>query len=118
MGVNQELHIDLVITEPYEDTFEIPPTADNTPPTYADPDEDPNPDGTPGVHLHGACAAEMVDYGATGVSRLGPWGGLSTLTPESLLAGGAPPASSDFILNGGAAIPGPVTTTAIIEAAN
>jgi len=117
-GLQQEVMIRLRTTIPYEDTFTIPSTADNTPPTYADPDEDPNPDGTPGVQLHGACAAQMVTYsGASGEDRLGPWGGLPSLG-SSVLGGGAPLDGDELTLNGGAPVPGPVTTDFQIEAAN
>jgi hypothetical protein len=116
-GVNQETSLVLQFITPFEDSYVIPPTGDNTPPSL------PyimalNPDGTPGTQLHGAAFAEFIEYAADGVSRLGPWGGLEALSVSSLLGGGAPILPSTFILNGGAALTPPVVTTQVIEAAN
>ena len=79
---------------------------DNVPPSSIDGAV--NPDGIPGVMGHGACLIEITDL--SGVSRLGPWGGLPSLTTKSLLAGGAPLPTSAFILSGGAPLfkPAPV----------
>ncbi len=107
----------LQFTIPFEDTYVIPVTADNTPPSLPYT-ESLNPDGAPGTQLHGAAFAETTEDAATGVSRLGPWGGLAALSVNSLLGGGAPVDTTTFILNGGAPLTGPVTTTQIIEAAN
>jgi hypothetical protein len=119
MGVNQEIKIRLEFTSPFTEDFDLDNTiSDNVPPTYAD-FRAYNPDGGPGVFGHGACMAMLVDYGPTGVSRLGPWGGLPSLEPESLLAGGGfPPSGIALTLCGGALIPGPTITTFQIEAAN
>ena len=116
MGLNQETRFDLVFTIPFEDTLELSATiSDNTPPSYAG-DVDPNPDGTPGVHLHGACVAEMVTE-STACSRLGPWAGLLSLEPESLLGGGGlPPSGIALTLN--SLVPPPVVSSFQIEAAN
>jgi len=66
--------------------------------------------------------AEVTNTGAIVVtltaSRLGPWGGLTSLTSQSLLAGGAQLNGDEFILGGGHQIPGPVITTGYIQAAN
>jgi hypothetical protein len=117
-GGNQEIKLQLDYTFPV-DTWGFPTVlGDNTPPTYADPVVDPNPDATPGTQNHGACAAEIVDYAATGTSRLGPWGGMTSLQTNSILAGGAPLDGTEFTLGGGVALPEPTTTTMQLEAAN
>ena len=90
---------------------------DNVPPTYADPVQD-NPDAAPTANGNGGCAYKMVDYATVTASRLGPWGGLTSLETRSLLAGGAPLNGSEFILEGGTQIPGPVVTEGYIRAAN
>jgi hypothetical protein len=59
----------------------------------------------------------MTDYATVTTSRLGPWGGLTALETHSLLAGGAQLNGSEFILEGGTQIPGPVVTTGYIRAA-
>ena len=89
---------------------------DNIPPvTLSDP---VNPDGTPGAFGLGACIAEITYFDASaGPSRLGPWGGLVSLTPKSLLGGGAALPSSAFILAGGVQIAPPVITTMVLESA-
>ena len=65
--------------------------------------------------------AKVTNTGAIVVtltaSRLGPWGGLTSLTSQSLLAGGAQLNGDEFILGGGQQIPGPVITTGYIQAA-
>jgi hypothetical protein len=117
-GIEQEIQtFALLYTIPFEDDATIPETADNTPPTEVGL-ADPNPDGTPGVNLHGAAIAELVDGASAGYSRLGPWGGLASLSTNSLLAGGAPLDGTEFILNGGAPVGSPTVTTFVIEAAN
>lgn len=124
MGQNQHVAWNIEFTTPFEDVLTMPETADNTPPSGVG--IEPNPDGTPGTQLHGAAVAELVDYGATGVSRLGPWGGIDALTPESLLAGsgstqastGLPASGMALTLNGGFVLPDPTTTFIAIEAAN
>ena len=119
MGGSVEVKWALRYTDPFADLWGFEAAvSDNTPPTYADPDREPNPDGTPGVQGHGACAATLEDYAATGTSRLGPWGGLTALSTNSLLAGGAELDGTEFVLNGGAALPPPTTTDFQIEAAN
>lgn len=118
-GVNQEIQVfALDYTIPFEDTFEIPETADNTPPSLPYT-EDPNPDGTPGVELHGAAFAQTSDGASAGYSRIGPWGGLASLVAtNSLMGGGAPLTGGEMTLNGGAAIGTPTVTDFQIEAAN
>lgn len=121
MGLNQEVKWALIVSSsmPYEDTFDVPSVfGDNVPPSSPDPTEDPNPDGTPGVQGHGACAARLVDYaGPAAADRWGPWGGLDSLQ-QSLWGGGAPLTGDEFTWNGGAVVPGPTTTDFQIEAAN
>jgi hypothetical protein len=101
MGLNQDFRLVLKTTTPYSES--PPPPSDNTA-----PDGSVNPNG------NGAALAVVTDAGGTGVSYLGPWGGLSSLTPSSLLGGGAQSSSSSFILNGGAALPLPASTTIIL----
>jgi hypothetical protein len=123
MGQNQQVSWRLVIG-PFEDDLTMPETVDNVPPSGVG--IEPNPNGTPGTNLHGAAIAEMVDYAGDGVSRLGPWGGLASLTPTSLLAGsggtqaatGFPGSGVGLTLNGGMVLPLPSTTIINIEAAN
>ena len=119
MGLNQETKWRLTITTPYTEDFDIDGQVDdNTPPSSPDPDLDPNPDGTPGLQAHGACAARLTDYApTTDADRLGPWGGLASLS-KSLLGGGAQLDGNELTLNGGAVIPGPTVTDFQIEAAN
>jgi hypothetical protein len=118
MGLNQETRLLLRTVTPYAEDLSIDTSVDdNTPPSSPDATLDPNPDGTPGVNLHGACASRTTDYAADGVSRLGPWGGLDSLS-SSLLGGGAQLTGVELILNGGAAIGSPVVTDFQIEAAN
>ena len=77
-----------------------------------------NPDGTPGAFGLGACIAEITYFDASeGPSRLGPWGGLVSLTPKSLLGGGAALPNSAFILAGGVHLTPPVVTTRVLESA-
>lgn len=101
------------------DDISLAPTADNTPPSYS---TDPNvvPDGTPGTNLHGAVLAVMVD--AADYTRLGPWGGLASLEPNSLFYDpnihGVPPNGGEFTLLGGSPLPEGTTTVFNIEAAN
>jgi len=113
-GAEQEILMGLSFT--YAETLTVSPTADNTPPSLPT-SSNPNPDGTPGVHLHGAVFAEQVDYGVTGVSRLGPWGGITSLTTDSLLGGGGPLLGAEFTLQGGFPLTPPSTTTFVIDAA-
>ena len=77
-----------------------------------------NPDGTPGAFGLGACIAEITYFDASeGPSRLGPWGGLVSLTPKSLLGGGAALPNSAFILAGSVHLTPPVVTTRVLESA-
>jgi len=119
MGLNQEVLFALVVATPYEDVWDVPSVwDDNVPPSSPDPTTDPNPDGTPGLQNHGACAARLVDYaGPAAADRWGPWGGLDSLQ-QSLWGGGAPLTGDEFTWNGGAVVPGPTTTDFQIEAAN
>ncbi len=118
-GVNQEIQVfALQYTTPFADTFSIPETADNTPPSLPY-DEDPNPGGTPGVELHGAVHAQTVDGASAGYARIGPWGGLQSLVlTNSMLAGGAALTGAEAILEGGGAVGTSTTTNFQIEAAN
>lgn len=65
--------------------------SDATPPSFVRGQVNPN--GTP--NLNGACAVEIVDLSTSTYSRVGPWGGLSCLSPHSLL-------NVSFIVSGGA----------------
>lgn len=121
MGINQDFALRLEDVTAREDTFAIPTLLDDdVPPTSADPTTDPNPGnpGAGGANGHGAAAYTMTDYATVTASRLGPWGGLSSLEIRSLLAGGAQLNGHEFILEGGNQIPGPVITTGYIQAAN
>ena len=114
-GMNQDFA--LYLRDVQDDTWDLPASmGDNVPPSAIGGAV--NPDGTPGVFGNGACVAQIIDYASTGTSRLGPWGGLPSLTPRSLLAGGAPLPLSAFTLVGGAPLPSPTITTVVLEAAN
>jgi len=114
-GMNQDFA--LYLRDVQDDTWDLPAgMGDNVPPSAIGGAV--NPDGTAGTFGHGACIAEIVDYAPTGISRLGPWGGLPSLTPRSLLAGGAPLPTSAFTLVGGAPLASPTVTTVVIQAAN
>ena len=118
MGINQDFALRLEDVTPRTEDLSIDTlVGDNVPPTYAEPVPS-NPDAAPTGNGHGAAAYEMVDYATVTVSRLGPWGGLTALETRSLLAGGAQLNGSEFILEGGTQIPGPVVTTGYIRAAN
>lgn len=79
-------------------------------------DDNIPPSGVPGIKNHGACAAVLMDF--DGASRLGPWGGISSLQIRSLLGGGSQFNGTQFVLNGGVQMVPPVVTTMQIEAAN
>lgn len=116
MAVNSELRVRLVDVQ--EDTVDIAGTwSDNVPPSVIGPVET-NPSGTPGVEGHGAVLVELADYSGDGVSRVGPWGGIATLEPNSLVAGGAALTGAEFTPVGGVALPGPTRTTQVVEASN
>jgi len=118
MGINQDFALRLEDVTPRTEDLSIDTTmGDNVPPTFADPVPS-NPDGAPTPNGNGAVAYKMVDYASVTASRLGPWGGLTALETRSLLAGGAPLNGSEFILEGGTQIPGPVVTEGYIRAAN
>jgi hypothetical protein len=130
MGINQDFALRLsvqavvtdatvspVVEEPLEEDLSIDTMlGDNVPPTYAEPVPS-NPDAAPTANGHGGAAYTMTDYATVTTSRLGPWGGLTALETHSLLAGGAQLNGSEFILEGGTQIPGPVVTTGYIRAA-
>jgi hypothetical protein len=117
MGINQDFALRLEDVTPRTEDLSIDTMlGDNVPPTYAEPVPS-NPDGVPTGNGHGAAAYEMVDYATVTTSRLGPWGGLTALETHSLLAGGAQLNGSEFILEGGTQIAGPVVTTGYIRAA-
>ena len=115
MGLNQDFRMVLRVTTPYADT--LASASDNTPPSLATPALPVNPDGVPNPNGNGACVGQLVDYASTGASRLGPWGGLASLSTNSLLAGGAQVTSTAFLLNGGNQVPAPTTTDLTILAA-
>jgi len=117
MGLNQDFRMVLTGTTPYVETV-VAVASDNTPPSLAAPGLPLNPNGVPNPNGHGACVAELVDYAPTGASRLGPWGGLASLSTNSLLGGGAQVTSTAFLLNGGNQLPAPTVTPLNILAAN
>jgi hypothetical protein len=108
MGLNQDVRFVLTTTIPYSDALAAV-ASDNTPPTDATPNLALNPDGMPNPSGNGACVAQLTDYVFTGVSRLGPWGGLASLSTNSLLAGGSQITGTAFTLVGGSPLP-PGTT--------
>ena len=116
MGINQDYTLRLESVAPYSDTIDIQNLlGDNVPPTSALPNQS-NPDGIPGTFNNGAVAYRLEDYG-TSVSRLGPWGGMSSLA-NSLLGGGSQLTGVEFTLQGGAQIARPTITEGKLEAAN
>lgn len=117
MGLNQDFHIVLTVTTPYAETV-VTVASDNTPPSLATPALSVNPNGVPNPNGHGACVGQLIDYAPTGTSRLGPWGGLASLSTNSLLAGGAQVTGTAFLLSGGNQLPAPTTTDLTILAAN
>lgn len=120
-GGSQEIRWRLDYTDPFTDIYDLPSIlTDNVPPSLPDLEEnEPNPDGTPGVHGHGAVVVLVEDGGTTGYSRLGPWGGTPSLEPESFLAGGATVLPGNpFTLAGGAPLAANTLTTLHLEAAN
>jgi hypothetical protein len=105
---------------PREDDFLLSSImGDNVPPSSADPATDPNPDGTPGTTGNGACAYELIDD-TSPYSRHGPWGqGVTDLSANSIVGGGAPLDGTEFTPQGGSVLPKNITvTTGTIEAAN
>jgi hypothetical protein len=119
MGMNQDFSISVRDTTPRVENLDVLSLlGDNTPPFYADASVSPNPDGLPTVNGNGGVAYMMVDYASTNVSRLGPWGGLSSLTNNSIIAGGGQLTGNEFVLNGGQQIPRPVVVTGYIRSAN
>lgn len=111
---------DVGTTQDLEETF--PQASDNTPPSQS---TDPNlvPDGTPSATGNGAALVELTTPAS--YTRLGPFGGLPTLEPNSLLAGssaaqptGFPPSGVAFTLVGGTVLPRDTTVKIDIEAAN
>lgn len=116
MAMNQEFRLKLADT--WEEDLDIEGTwGDNVPPSVVGAVSS-NPNGTPGTTGNGAVVYALDDYAGDGISRLGPWGGLGTLEPNSLLGGGAPLTGDEFTLQGGTELPGPTRTTGVIEAAN
>jgi len=106
MGLNQDYRLVLKTTLPYAETYSLP--SDNTPPSSPLP-LPLNPNGVPNPSGRGEAIGLLTDIGGTGISLLGPFGGLSSLG-SSLIGGGAQVSSSNFILNGGASLPSPATT--------
>lgn len=119
-GHNQEVLFVLEDVTPREDDFLLSSImGDNVPPSSADPATDPNPDGTPGTTGNGACAYELIDD-TSPYSRHGPWGqGVTDLSANSIVGGGAPLDGTEFTPQGGSVLPKNITvTTGTIEAAN
>ena len=105
MGMNQDFRLVLDDVTPRADSFPVHPAkiwmGDNVPPTYAiDPVGGLNPDGAPGTHAHGACVAEMLDYGSDPTSRLGPTGALTYFGELQILNNAAILAGDTIILGG------------------
>lgn len=118
MGMNQDFRLLLTDVTPREEDLSVQTLlGDNTPPASALPITSVNPDGTPGIEGHGACAYVMSTLPAS-VSIVGPTGGIAFLSQRSLLAGGAQLNGTQFVLSGGAPIAGRVVTAGSIEAAN
>lgn len=118
MGLNQDFAWSLTSTIPYSETWGVI-FGDNVPPTSADPNTNPNPDGVPGIFGNGAAAYIIEDYSTSPFSRLGPWVGLPDLSVRSLLAGGAPLPGTEFVLEGGVPVPMiSVFTSGVLDAAN
>jgi len=116
MGINQDFTLRLETVTPYSDTIYIQSLlGDNVPASTAEPLES-NPNGVPGTFNNGAVAYIQEDFG-TSVSRLGPWGGLSSLE-NSLLGGGSQLSGVEFTLQGGTQIARPVRTSGVLEAAS
>lgn len=101
MGMNQDFALSLYDTQE-ESWGLVTGIEDNT-----------APDGTVGIHGHGACLVEISDL--PNLPRLGPMGGLSGL---ALLAGGGVVGTGAFLLNGSAALPSPTVTRFVAQAAN
>lgn len=118
-GINQDFGMDLRDVTPRGESLDIPTLmGDNVPPTYAvAPAGEANPDGAPTGNGNGAVAYRLDDWSGT-YSHLGPWGGLSSLSTNSLLAGGAQLNGTEFTLEGGSQIASPTLTTGYIRAAN
>jgi hypothetical protein len=118
MGLNQDFAMSLVSVTPYQDSWGVL-FGDNVPPTSADPNTNPNPDGVPGIFGGGAVAFLILDFSSSPFSRLGPWAGLPSLSVRSLLGGGLVLTGVEFTLEGGAPLPliG-VETSGVLEAAN
>ena len=128
---------DFPIEQALEEDLTWDPEGDNVPPT-GPATQEIAPDGTPGAQGHGACHAQIE--GPADYPRLGPWGGLGSLTPDadtqqgptvggvpifppftssSLLYGGRPLAEGGMVLQGGAPLPQPPPPwTGDVEAAN
>jgi len=120
MGMNQDFAMSLVYTTPYAEVWEVDGVfGDNVPPSSANPDLSPNPDGIPGVFGNGAAAYIFEDSSTSPFSRLGPWVGLPDLSVLSLLGGGLPLSGIELTLEGGAPLPIIwVQSSGVIEAAN
>ena len=116
MGLNQDFTLRLETVTPYADNVGIQTSlGDNVPPSTAETISN-NPNGVAGTFGNGAAAYLQEDYGVD-ISRLGPWGGLSSLT-KSLLAGGSQLNGDQFTLQGGSQIAVPVRTSGVLEAAS
>lgn len=68
-----------------------------------------------GVSPTGVADYVMVDPGGDAISRPGPWGGLSTLTPHSIIGGGSLLDGSQFTPVGGSVLPSPVVTEGVAQ---
>lgn len=112
-GMNQDFALSVVDMQ--TESWDLPGLLnDNVPPSFIDGAVNPN--GTPGTMGHGACLIEITDL--SGASRLGPWGGLPSLTVGSLLAGGAPLPAAAFTLAGGAPLPRPAPVVQVLQTVN
>lgn len=96
-----------------------PHTDTGTPPEDIDRPGSPDPLVSPNASVTGSaggsCAVRTVDATLIEHSVAGPWGGISSLLPRSILAGGGLPASGiGFTPVGGTALVRPVTTDSVI----
>lgn len=123
-GVNQHLIIGLTMTAvlrggveiPLEETMTLSSTADNTPPTEGEP----SVDGAPGVNNGGAVLTTLTT--PVSYSRIGPWAGIVSLEPNSLLAARSgvelPDLDTVFTVEGDRYLGEGVSVVSTLEAAN
>jgi hypothetical protein len=113
--LNQSVLLPLGVYRPHSERMAIRGVIIDA--TSNPPVEAPLADTYGGATDNGA-EAEIVDAVSTTYGRIGPWGGLVSLTPRSLLAGGGfPPSGTVLVLKGGAPLgPAPTTTNIVIPA--